>query len=69
METTINEKLNYSVAYDTERVLSYILSRYNKYSRAVEDSDYRVLDCVALSSDDVIALSILHDIFYNKLYD
>lgn len=68
METNNINKLNCSESYEIECALSHILARYNKHSRPVADSDYRVLDSVALSSDEVAALSKLHDIIYNKLY-
>lgn len=68
METTKINKLNCSESYDIECALSHILARYNTHSRPVVDSDYRVLDSVVLSADEVAALSKLHDIIYNKLY-
>ena len=69
METSNINKLNCSESYEIERALSHILARYNKHSRPIADSDYRVLDFVALSSDEVAALSKLHDIIYSKLYE
>ena len=68
METTKNIKLNCSESYDSECALSHILKRYSKHSRPVDNSDYRVLESVVLSSDEFAALSKLHDIIYNKLY-
>ena len=69
METSKINKLNFSESYEIECALSHILARYNKHSRPVADSDYRVLDSVALSFDEVAALSKLHDILYSKLYE
>lgn len=68
METSKINKLNRSESYDIECALSHILARYSKHSRPVANSDYRVLDSVSLSADEVAALLKLHDIIYNKLY-
>ena len=68
METKNFNKLTRTQSEEIESALSHILARYNKHSRPVSDSIYRVLDSVALSAHEVAALSKLHDIIYNKLY-
>lgn len=69
METLkIISKLNYSESLDVENALAHIIALFEKHSRPVVESDFRVLDRVALSPAEAAALSKLHDIFYSKLY-
>lgn len=67
---TLNKisNLNYAESLDVENALAHIIARFEKHSRPVVESDYRVLNRVALSPAEAAALSKLHDIFYSKLY-
>ena len=60
--------LTYSESLNAESALFHLVARYKKDSRSVFDYDYRVLESVALFADQYVALSKLHDIFYNKIY-
>lgn len=61
-------KLNYAETLDLECALAHIIARFEKHSRPIVESDYRVLDRVALSPAEAAVLSKLHDIVYSKLY-
>lgn len=61
-------KLSSSEFLDIECSLSHILSRFQKHSRSVVDTDWRVCDGVAFSPDEFAALTKLHDILSSELY-
>lgn len=62
------KKLSFSEAYNCELAISHILSRYFKAGVSVEDTEYRSVNKIVLSSDEVKALSKLVEILGNKLY-
>lgn len=61
-------QLSHSEFLDIECVLSHILTRFQRHSRAVVGTDWRVSDGVAFSPDEIAALTKFHDILSAELY-